>query len=110
MINYSEFSNVTNSFVDSSEEFEETPYMSVEEAELYINDVDDDFDGDLAEGKVSAAKIYLREGPSKESKDLTILERGEELLIDLAKSTDEWYSVCTATGIEGYVMKTLVEI
>lgn len=110
MINYSEFSNATNSFVDSSEEFEETPYMSVEEAELYIDDVDDDFDGDLAEGKVSAAKIYLRERPSKESKDLTILERGEELLIDMAKSTDEWYSVCTATGIEGYVMKTLVEI
>lgn len=107
MINYSEFSNATNSFVDSSEE---ENYMSVEEAELYMNDFDDGFDGDLAEGKVSAAKIYLREGPSKESKDLTILERGEELLIDLAKSTDEWYSVCTATGIEGYVMKTLVEI
>lgn len=110
MINYSEFSNATNSFVDFSEEFEEVPNMSVEEAELYINDVEDDFDGDIAEGKVSAAKIYLRDGASKESKDLTILERGEELLIDLAKSTDEWYSVCTATGIEGYVMKTLVEI
>lgn len=108
MINYSNFANETNSFVDEEIDVQ----MPIEEAELYDRPSDeaDDFEGDILEGKVSASKIYLREEPTKESDALKVLERGDELLIDIAKSVDDWYSVCTVTGVEGYVMKNLVNV
>lgn len=33
-----------------------------------------------------------------------------ELIIDTDKSTDEWYSVCTVNGIEGFCAKNFVTI
>lgn len=93
MINYHEFHNDINSFVP----VEETETISTEE----------DF---LAEANVGESRCYLRVEASKESKDLTILEPGDELLVDFTESTDEWYKVCTASGVDGYVMKRLVKL
>ena len=33
-----------------------------------------------------------------------------ELCVDLDNSTDDWYFVCTASGIEGFCMKKFVAI
>ena len=34
----------------------------------------------------------------------------DELKIDPATSTDDWYAVCTVTGIEGFCMKKFVAV
>lgn len=66
---------------------------------------------DLKFGRVQADMLYLRELPSKESKDLKILKKDEELMIDEPfESDDKWIHVCTQEGIEGYVMKAFVLI
>lgn len=70
-----------------------------------------DKEDDLVFGRVSAEMLYLREGPSKGSKDLKVLKKDEELMIDEPfNAYDEWIHVCTQEGIEGYVMKAFVRI
>jgi hypothetical protein len=41
---------------------------------------------------------------------LCVVEVGDELLIDLEKSTDDWYSVTTNVGAEGFCMKKYVTV
>lgn len=60
-------------------------------------------------GFVNCAFLNLREQPSRESEVLTCLENGEEVLIDEVDSADEFYKVCTASGIEGFCMKRFID-
>lgn len=56
------------------------------------------------------AKLNLRKEPSLEAYILTEVLSGSTLLINEEESTDEFYKVCTASGLEGYCMKTFVNI
>lgn len=118
MINYHEFSNERNDFVPA----EETVGVEKDEISVYDfmeaipddepNEAEEteDTNDSLVEAKVGKSRCYLRAEPSKDSEDLAILEPGDELLIDMSKSNDEWFNVCTASGKEGYVMLHLVVI
>lgn len=58
-------------------------------------------------------KVYVREEPSKESTDVTILAKDAEVLISGTVDDDEvggWYKICTETGIEGYIVSKFVKI
>lgn len=54
--------------------------------------------------------LNVRVAPDKDSEILTTVEQGDEIMIDLNTSTDDFYSVCTETGVEGYCMKQFVEV
>lgn len=117
MINYHEFSNELNDFVPAEEtvevETDENSALDFAEAvsdELAEAEETEDINDSLVEAKVGKSRCYLRAEPSKDSQDLAILEPGDELLIDMSKSNDEWFNVCTASGKEGYVMLYLVVI
>ena len=110
MIDYRNFSNVTNSFDVDEEKIETVDEETIEELDAEEAEVADFDDDTMATGVVDRDKIYLRHDPSKDALSLDVLERDEELLIDFSKSTDEWYNVCTATGQEGYVMKELLKV
>lgn len=101
MIDYREFSNERNAFIPMEE-------IKVEEVVDEVEDVKVEETEDLLEAKVGESRIYLREKPSKKSKDLAILEPCEDLLVDATEYYDEWYHVYTASSQEGYVMKHLV--
>ena len=60
-------------------------------------------------GVVNCTFLNLREQPSRESEVVTCLENGDEVLIDETDSTDEFYKVCTASGIEGFCMKQFID-
>lgn len=53
-------------------------------------------------------KLNIRKEPSTSAAILCEVANKSELIIDLDKSTDEWYSVCTPAGIEGFCMKQFV--
>lgn len=55
-------------------------------------------------------KLNLRKEASLEADVLTEVLSGSTLLINEEESTDEFYKVCTASGLEGYCMKTFVNI
>ena len=61
-------------------------------------------------GTVSnCAKLNVREKPSLTAEVVCVLDAMSEIEIDVAKSTAEWFYICTATGAEGYCMKKFVE-
>lgn len=55
-------------------------------------------------------KLNIRKEPSKDSEAVAIATCLDELMIDMTSSTDDWYAVCTAAGIEGFCMKKFVAV
>lgn len=55
-------------------------------------------------------RLNIREEPTKDSAIVTILTCLDELKINLDNSTDDWYAVCTASGVEGFCMKKFVAV
>ena len=64
----------------------------------------------LVLGVVECERLYMRGKPSKESKHLAILPKNTEVTIDETESTEDFYKVCTAAGIEGYCMKKFIVV
>lgn len=63
-----------------------------------------------AEGKVNCKKLHLRSEADVESDSLRILAGGTRVLVYPATSTDEFYHVCTANGLEGFCMKKFITL
>lgn len=55
-------------------------------------------------------RLNIRIQPNIEAITLCRCYAGDELMIDLRQSTDDWFSVCTSIGIEGFCKKEFVEI
>lgn len=58
---------------------------------------------------VNCAKLNVRVAPDITSEVVGVLDAMSEIEINVAKSTDEWFHVCTAIGIEGYCMRKFIE-
>lgn len=58
---------------------------------------------------VDCAKLNVRAEASVDGGVLCVLPVKSEIKINVAKSNDEWFSVCTSTGVEGYCMKKFVD-
>lgn len=57
---------------------------------------------------VNCAKLNVRVKADVASNVVCILDAASEIEINVAKSTKDWVSVCTATGIEGYCMRKFI--
>lgn len=55
-------------------------------------------------------KLNIRKEPDMDSEVVTTVSCLDELRIDLETSTNDWYAVCTAVGIEGFCMKKFVAV
>lgn len=56
-------------------------------------------------------KLYVRKEANKDSTALCIINEKEEVKVNLDDSTTEdFYKVCTSSGIEGYCMKKYITI
>lgn len=55
-------------------------------------------------------KLNIRKEPDKDSDVVVVVNCLDELKIDPDNSTDDWYAVCTITGIEGFCMKKFVAV
>ena len=53
-------------------------------------------------------KLNVRKHPSKDSEIVFVLNEGSEISIDEENSTEEWYSITHASGVEGFCMKQFV--
>ena len=61
-------------------------------------------------GLVICKMLNVREAPDTEADVLTVLHKDSEVMIDMNQSTDEFYSVCTETGVEGFCMKEFINV
>lgn len=58
---------------------------------------------------VDCAKLNVRVEPSIDGGVLCVLPVKADVQINVAKSTTEWFNICTANGVEGYCMKKFVD-
>ena len=58
---------------------------------------------------VNCTKLNVRVNPSTTADIVCVLDANSEVKINVAKSNDEWFGVCTATGVEGYCMRKFVK-
>lgn len=55
-------------------------------------------------------KLNIRAEPCGDADVISVIDVDKEVIIDLEKSTEDWYGVCTASGVEGYCMKKFITI
>lgn len=55
-------------------------------------------------------KLNIRKEPKADAVILTEVAVLSELMIDPVRSTDEWLSVCTPPGVEGFCMKRFIAV
>lgn len=58
---------------------------------------------------VNCAKLNVREEPNTEAEVVCVLDVTSEIEIDINASTNSWFKICTATGVEGYCMRKYVD-
>ena len=59
---------------------------------------------------IGCGRLNIRKEPSTSATILCEVSLKSELIIDPNKSTDDWYSVCTPAGVEGFCMKQFVAL
>jgi hypothetical protein len=57
---------------------------------------------------IGCRKLNIRKGPSVNADVVCEVPESSELLIDISKSTTEWFSVCTTAGVDGFCMRKYV--
>ena len=55
------------------------------------------------------SKLNVRVAPVAGAEVVCVLDVNTEIEINVANSTDEWFSICTAAGIDGYCMRKFVD-
>ena len=62
-------------------------------------------------GVVTGCKrLNVREVPYLDGPVACVITESTEVTIDNAESTDDFYKVCTAAGVEGFCMKKFIEV
>lgn len=59
---------------------------------------------------VNCDRLYVRSAPDADANPVKDIACGTELMIDDPESTDEFYKVFTAAGLEGFCMKKFIKI
>ena len=55
------------------------------------------------------ARLNVRVAPYASANAICTIAAGAEVTINVDESTDEWFSICTASGINGYCMKRYIK-
>lgn len=68
----------------------------------------------LPKGIVNCERLNVRKGPSKDTEVLCVIKKDEEVMLFNEQiepiTREEFYKVCTASGIEGYCMKKFINV
>lgn len=103
-----------NEVEESTNETEETTEEVTEEVtepEVIVPSIENNIENNEVIGKISGfEKLYVRKEASKDSEPVGIVTDKDDLSIDVAHSTDDFYKVITSNGLEGYCVKEFVKI
>lgn len=103
-----------NKVEEPTNEIEETTVevtKEVTEQEVIVPSIENNVENNEVIGKISGfEKLYVRKEASKDSEPVGIVTDKDDLSIDVAHSTDDFYKVITSNGLEGYCVKEFVKI
>lgn len=103
MKNYNQMSKKNNN---------ETPIdgTPIDETPVETELVEQPIEPEPIEGVVGCEKLYVRSDATVDSDPVGIIDKDTKVFIYEDESTDEFYKVCTATGLEGYCMKKFISV
>ena len=58
----------------------------------------------------NCGRLNVRRAPNKMSKVITEIPVDTEVIVNLEKSTDEWYKVCVNDNVKGFCMKNYIAL
>ena len=61
-------------------------------------------------GKVTCGQLYVRSEPTANAEPLGIIKRDDIVTIYEDESTEEFYNVCTESGLDGFCMKKFITV
>ena len=106
-----ESTNEVNETVEQVEETTGEVTEEVTEPEVIVPSIENNVENNEVIGKISGfEKLYVRKEASKDSEPVGIVTDKDDLSIDIARSTDDFYKVITSNGLEGYCVKEFVKI
>ena len=106
MKNYNQMSKKTYDKTESVEQIE-TP---IDETPIETEPIEQLTESEPIEGTVGCEKLNVRSDATIDSEPVGIINRGSKVFIYEDESTEEFYKVCTATGLEGYCMKKFISV
>ena len=56
------------------------------------------------------AKLNVRKAPNASADVVCIIAGGAEVVIDEDESSEDFYKICTVSGVEGYCMRKFIAI
>lgn len=112
--NVEQVEETINEVEEPTNEIEETTGEVTEEVtepEVIVPSIENNVENNEVIGKISGfEKLYVRKEASKDSEPVGIVTDKDDLSIDVARSTDDFYKVITSNGLEGYCVKEFVKI
>lgn len=112
--NVEQVEETINEVEEPTNEIEETTGEVTEEVtepEVIVPSIENNVENNEVIGKISGfEKLYVRKEASKDSEPVGIVTDKDDLSIDIARSTDDFYKVITSNGLEGYCVKEFVKI
>lgn len=103
-------------YVTPEVEITETKEVSIEDVDPVVEDATENIPEEIAEviedkGMVQNCKsLNIRQEPNVKAKIIGVVFKGDFLLIDHDRDTDDFYGIKSPNGAEGYCMKAYIGI
>lgn len=112
--NVSEENNTGNDLVSedvSKAEVNDSPETKVEESEEITEaDAEEKTVSETVGIVIECETLRVRKEPSLDGEILTTIHKGSQVVIDLDKSTKDFYKINYVAGVEGYCMKKFIAV
>ena len=82
----------------------------IDEVEDVVTEVEEDTPEVVKGVVVGCTKLNIRKEPNSSSVVVGTVATSTEMVLDETESTDDFYKVCTAAGVEGFCMKKFISI
>lgn len=93
---------------DSTKDFSDTEVVIATPEFEVVEEVKQE-DSNPLMGEVSVEKLNIRSEPSSGANNV-IRELSKGDVVEILQHMNDWYRVCTATGVEGYVMSQYIKV
>ena len=112
--NYNNYSKPSNKQVEKTEPEVRTENLEdeipVAETDTEVQETKEEVEVVISGKVVDCDLLNVREQASVDANIVCKINKDDEVMVNKDESTNDFYKVCTATGIEGYCMKRFIAI
>lgn len=87
-----------------------TKFSKWQEPEIEVEQVEREPEPQKLGIVINCNNLNIRKHPDLNSDIICAIKRSTEVMIDDNESTEDFYKICTVSGIEGFCMKQYIEV